>query len=250
MCFNQPMSCALASGGLISSIWLWKKTKNAPVALGVFYFFLMEFLQVIQYSFIALDIYDPICATTVNKVLTMLGFLHICYQPYFCQVITAGMTHEKSRFQSQFGVVKRLCLIGGTMLAARAFMPDSWSTLQKGETSTEWLRGENLCTYHGEVHLAWAIPMADVTYYVPGVAIHSFLMFAPFLAMYDKPGMVFQGVFLLLTGPVLAAVFTPNLQEQASIWCFFSIAQLVSMIFVFKPMLQSRNNKKIDAKKA
>ena len=34
-----------------------------------------------------------------------------------------------------------------------------------------------------------------------------------------------QGSFLLLTGPVMAAAITPNLMEQASIWCFFSIMQ-------------------------
>jgi hypothetical protein len=30
--------------------------------------------------------------------------------------------------------------------------------------------------------------MSDVSYYTPSAAIHSFLMFAPFLAMYEKRG--------------------------------------------------------------
>jgi len=30
---------------------------------------------------------------------------------------------------------------------------------------TEWLRGEKLCTFSGKFHLAWSVPMADVTYY-------------------------------------------------------------------------------------
>lgn len=34
--------------------------------------------------------------------------------------------------------------------------------------------------------------MADPTYYIPGAGIHSFLMFAPFLALYEKKGMVVQ----------------------------------------------------------
>jgi len=68
--------------------------------------------------------------------------------------------------------------------------------------------------------------MADATYYVPGAAIHSFLMFAPFFALYEKKGMIIQGIFLWATGPMLASFITDNLMEQASIWCFFSIAQI------------------------
>ena len=42
-----------------------------------------EFLQVLQYLVIAPDINSPICNTTINRVLTLAGFLHICMQPYF-----------------------------------------------------------------------------------------------------------------------------------------------------------------------
>ena len=67
--------------------------------------------------------------------------------------------------------------------------------------------------------------MADPSYFMPSAQIHAFMMFAPFLAMWEKRGMLIQGTFLLLTGPVMAAAITPNLMEQASIWCFFSIMQ-------------------------
>lgn len=51
--------------------------------------------------------------------------------------------------------------------------------------STEWLRGENMCTFKTKTmwHLGWSVPMADPTYYVMGTGIHSFLMFAPFLIL-------------------------------------------------------------------
>jgi hypothetical protein len=76
-------------------------------------------------------------------------------------------------------------------------------------------------------HLGWSVPMADPSYYVMGAGIHSFLMFAPFFALWEKKGMWLQGMVLFLTGPVLAGFISPNLMEQASIWCFFSIAQVV-----------------------
>jgi len=103
--------------------------------------------------------------------------------------------------------------------------------------STEWLRGEKLCTFRGNYHLAWSVPMADPTYVVPGAAIHSFLMFAPFFALYEKKGMVIQGIFLFAFGPFLAGLISPNLMEQASIWCFFSIGQIAIMLFFIRETL-------------
>ena len=76
--------------------------------------------------------------------------------------------------------------------------------------------------------------MADPTYVIPGAAIHSFCMFAPFFALYEKRGMVIQGVFLFAFGPYLAGLISPNLMEQASIWCFFSIAQISIMLFMIR----------------
>ena len=64
-------------------------------------------------------------------------------------------------------------------------------------------------------------------------------MFAPFFALYEKKGMVVQGCFLFLFGPYLAGLITPNLMEQASIWCFFSIAQISIMLFCIRETLIS-----------
>jgi len=83
--------------------------------------------------------------------------------------------------------------------------------------------------------LAWSVPMYDPTYWSPSAAIHSFMMFAPFFVM--KKNMVIQGFFLWLAGPFAASMITPNLQEQASIWCFFSIAQIGIMLYIIRESL-------------
>ena len=83
--------------------------------------------------------------------------------------------------------------------------------------------------------------MADPSYFMPSAQIHAFRMFAPFLAMWEKRGMLIQGTFLLLTGPVMAAAITPNLMEQASIWCFFSIMQARYIyIYICNAVMQAR----------
>jgi len=237
----MEMSGLFAGIGLFASWWIWSKTNNGQLASGVFFFFTMELLQVIQYMFIAPNIDSPICETMINKVLTLLGFLHICMQPYFCHVINCSLT-KNPQFIDRYVVIKRLCIIGGGFLFVRHFLAylPGWSTMdfsQNDYASTEWLRGEKLCTFRGKWHLAWSVPMADPTYVIPGAAIHSFCMFAPFFALYEKKGMVIQGVFLFAFGPYLANWISPNLMEQASIWCFFSIAQIAIMLFCIRETL-------------
>jgi hypothetical protein len=231
MCFDQKSSGGFAALGLFLSIFVYKRTGNTALAGGIFFFFTMEFLQFVQYFFI-----DD-CDSRVNQVLTLVGFLHICLQPYFTHVLNTSLT-KSERVLGQFRAVKKLALLGGALLFARYFFAD-WQMSPPTEAcpSHEWLRGERLCTYSGRFHLAWSVPMYDPTYYSPGSAIHSFLMFAPFF-IFNKPMMWVQGAFLFLTGPALAAYVTPNLQEQASIWCFFSISQICVMLWLIRSNLK------------
>ena len=107
MCFTGEMSAAFAAIGLFSAWWVYTRTNNIELASGIFFFFTMEFLQAIQYYFIAPELEEsplscpfsgtqyrePVqCDSTANKILTLLGFLHICLQPYYCHVINASLT--------------------------------------------------------------------------------------------------------------------------------------------------------------
>lgn len=242
MCFTGEMSAGFAAIGLFCSWWVYTKTNNMELASGIFFFFTMEFLQAIQYMFLATGLDDPTCHTWINRILTLLGFLHICMQPYFCHVINCSLT-KSEKYRDRYSVIKRLCVIGGFLLFIRhflSFVPGlNLMNISDSNPSTEWLRGETLCTFKTEsmYHLGWSVPMADPTYFVQGAGIHSFLMFAPFFALYEKKGMVIQGIFLFLFGPVLAALISDNLMEQASIWCFFSIAQIAIMLFLIRETL-------------
>lgn len=252
MCFNGYMSGSFAALGLFVAMWIRRSTNNNQLAAGVFFYFTMEFLQAIQYMFIASGLDDVICASTFNKFLTVLGFVHICLQPYFCHVINESLSQLPSpansaehnakltKYRDQYQTIKRLSLMGGFLIFIRFPLSyiDGWNT-QKDMVSTEWLRGDQVCTYKTQTmhHLGWAVPMADPTYNIQGVGLHAFLMFAPFFALYEKKGMIIQAFFLFLTGPFMAGLITSNLQEQASIWCFFSIAQISIMLFLIRETL-------------
>ena len=62
MCFSQEMSGGFAALGLFLSYYVYSRTSNTALASGVFYFFLMEFLQFFQYFWI-----DD-CDSRVNQV--------------------------------------------------------------------------------------------------------------------------------------------------------------------------------------
>lgn len=255
MCFNKEMSGGFAALGLVMSLFVQHKTGNTQMAIGIFYFFLMEFLQYFQYLVI-----DD-CESETNQILTVLGFAHICFQPYFTHILNSSLTKSHTVL-TMYVPVLRMCLIGGFLLFLRWVLSDvdGWrSALPIGEAndqghnfgvSTEWLRGEKLCTFSGKYHLSWAVPMTDVSYYVPSAQIHSFLMFMPFFVI--RTGFIIQGLFLLLTGPVLAAYISPSMFEQASIWCFFSIAQIAIMLFLIRATLLKGDDtadKKVSKKK-
>ncbi len=50
--------------------------------------------------------------------MTLLGFIHICYQPYFTHVINSSLSMNKMILE-QYKIVMRLCFVGGTMLLLR-----------------------------------------------------------------------------------------------------------------------------------
>jgi len=87
--------------------------------------------------------------------------------------------------------------------------------------------------------------MVPVSYYSPSMALHAFLMFMPFFVMdhgstiRNIPNWI-AGTILFATGPVMADWFTPNKQEAASIWCFFSICQVVGLTLILFVNLHSQ----------
>ena len=82
------------------------RTSNTELASGIFFFFTMELLQAVQYYFIADSLDSPICNEIINKTLTLLGFLHICMQPYMLQVINCALT-QNPKYRDRYVVIKR-----------------------------------------------------------------------------------------------------------------------------------------------
>ena len=75
-----------------------------------------------------------------------------------CGLVTVQTKSEK--YLWQYNVIKKLCLIGGGMLFVRHLLAPYYTTMDlTTQPSTEWLRGQKLCTFRGNWHLAWSVPM-------------------------------------------------------------------------------------------
>jgi len=210
------MSLAFAVSGFAVGAWAFKETKNWSLLLGIWYFCAMELLQFFQYFWL-----DD-CAHPMNQFLTVIGFLHIAFQPYFTHLLGGAFITKPSKV-AKMTAVRHLSLVAGVFMFSRYLMATPAHHIKQCD-NVDWLRGERTCTFTGNYHLAWELPMYDATYFMPSNFIHFFMMFAPYIIM--GPEMWLHGLILFATGPLLSSYITPNLYEQASIWCFFSIGQV------------------------
>ena len=218
------MSGLFSIAGVALAFYVKSQTKNNALFAGISYFVAMEILQYVQFFWI-----DD-CDSQMNQFFTWVGYLHICFQPYFTHLLNSAMVRNPSKL-AKADVIKKLSLLGGVVLMARYFTYNP--AVDMDIKSLEWLSGDKLCTYKGNHHLAWSIPLRTPTYFVPSTYLHFWLMFAPFFVLGD----IVPGAILMLTGPILAAFITPNLQEQASIWCFFSIGQITILCAALRARL-------------
>jgi hypothetical protein len=216
MCFTQEIS-----GGFAVLMWssalLWR-TGPTPARVCMAYFAAMETLQAFQYSVINQ------CDNQMNQFLTLLGFLHLAFQPFFVNLFLGSYMNKAQK--KYLPLILSLCVMGGVMLTNRFFK--SWGDIACRD-NIEPLCGPKLCTFRGDVHLAWQIPMqaSDQDYFTPGFTLHFVLFYLPTFAL----GMYGFTLFLLISGPFLGRVMTNHQDEIPAIWCFFSIFQLFLPLF-------------------
>jgi len=182
------------------------------------YFALMETLQAVQYSFINL------CDNPINKALTLVGFFHLAFQPFFVNYyVSEFMTKGNKRYVP---LMLTLSLFAGVLMSNRMWKSPGDIPCSIG---IEPLCGVSTCTFRGSVHLAWQMPMqhADQDYFTPGFQLHFFMFYMPMFAL----GMWKFTLFLLVSGPFLGRALTNHQDEIPAIWCFFSIAQLFFPLF-------------------
>ena len=107
MCWSGEASAVLATIGLGSTVYMAVKKEKKELWVPLGYFTLMELLQAVTYSYI-----DQ-CDNPVNQVLTLLGFIHISFQPLFINMVSMYFIPERIRKKISW-FVYGLCFFGYT----------------------------------------------------------------------------------------------------------------------------------------
>lgn len=262
MCFNKELSLIFSLTSLGVAFWamtgkgIWKDVEQwrlYRIEACFAYFCLMELLQFIQYLVI-----DD-CNNMVNTIATALGYIHICWQPLFTNLIMSALDRKnlnRSR-EKQWSNIFKACAILGIFMAARIIIPavvtpeileshfhpcyremdglcaekDSWKT----------------CSTTGIYHIRWNFKMIRASYLFPNIGLHFIAMFVLPFAM----GMRFESLLLFFSGPGLAIFFKVDDGERSSIWCFFSVMEeLITFGSQILMINRSNKNKKLNKKDA
>lgn len=215
MCFSENMSLAIGVTGIVSSLYFYNK--NIYASIGIGYLALMEILQYFQYKVI------NECNNDYNKLLTNLGYIHICFQPLFFNIWLFAFAKNPN-----YNILY-MSIFAGLLLASRLFF------VQDNELcdyKNEPLCGKTTCAVSGEKHIAWNIRLRTPGKYwfTPSIGLHFFMWVIPSLTMFQlKPLLA-----LLLTGPYLGYILTSNINEQPAIWCYTAIGQMLLTYYLVK----------------
>ena len=215
MCFSKNLSLVVGMTGLLSSIYFYQKNIYASVGIG--YFALMEVLQFFQY-----DVINQ-CNNNYNKILTYLGYLHICFQPLFFNLWLFAFTKNPN-----FTFIYLSFFAGLLMLSRIFYVTDN----ELCDNNNEPLCGKKTCSYSGERHIAWNVRLRSPGkhWFTPSIGLHFFMWVIPVLTIIQMKPIV----AMILTGPYLGILLTQNIHEQPAIWCYTAIGQMILTYFLLE----------------
>lgn len=212
MCWSGEASAALATVGMVSTAYAAYKNEPKEIYLPLAYFSLMELLQAYTYSVI-----DQ-CGITGNQIATLLGYLHIAFQPFFINMM--GMyfipVPVRERIQSY---VYAFCFAFAILMIIRVYPFPGVPMCKVGTL----LCGETLCSVSGNWHIAWNVPMNDLFGDFPLYALVGLIL--PVLY-----GSWRASIYSFVAGPILAYLLTDNPNEQPAVWCLLSIGLLLIVV--------------------
>jgi Family of unknown function (DUF5765) len=223
MCWSGEASATLAAIGLGTTAYAAYRKEPLQLWICLGYFSLMEALQAYTYTVIQQ------CGNPANQVATLLGYIHIAFQPFFINAISLYFIpqHVARRVAPAVYII---CFAGTVTMWVQSYPITGAGTCQIGLP----LCADNLCSVHGNWHIAWNLPLTRwyqdwflfkpvlKNFYVP----YAFAAFAlPIL--YGSWRMT---VYHFLLGPMLAEQLTNNPNEWPAVWCLLSIGILVIVV--------------------
>lgn len=228
MCFSLEASIAMFVLGSLSTIIASKKMNN-KVTLFLAYFTIMQAIHIVGY----LTIND--CNNIYNKMASYANYTHIAFQPLFNLIGILGLMQftgnidKKSSIKMNYAL--KLAFLIGIFLFIRmfniTFMPGKTKKIQtKKNTSCMWCG--KACSFQGEKHINFSLPLLYPTYTIPSVFAHFFAIFI--IPFFISKFAAFWSILFAITTYIPAYIHGIDGSEAATIWCFTSVAQYILII--------------------
>lgn len=237
MCWSLAASGVFAAAGFAAAVWTARRGEPREITATCAYFAVMEGLQAATWPVI------DRCDSPANQILTLLGYLHIAFQPVFINAFSlCFVPRAVARRVAPWAYA--IAAAAGALMVVQLY-PFEWAgSCRIGRP----LCGEGLCSFTGSWHLAWSLPVNGIGNELargplgwffesgfPGYVVAGFLL------------PLFYGAwritaFHYLLGPGLAHLLTDDPQEWPAVWCLLSIAiVLVALLPQVRPYLCTRS---------
>jgi len=231
MCWSIGASAVSAAAGFGTAGYLIKKKESKLLWIPLLFFSLMEIIQVLQYLVI------DNCGSSLNQVLTLLGYYHIAFQPFFINAYALYFVPKKA-VQRIAPFVFLVCFVGA-ILSLLSVYPFEWA--DKCIVGKELLCGARLCSVSGSWHIAYTIPVTPF-FRIPWLANANIMTIGYYFPAFVLPfiyGVWRFNIYHILVGPFLSYFLTNNPNEKAAIWCLISISyMLIALIPSVKKFLK------------
>lgn len=224
MCWSGEASGAMASLGMGATVYLAKKGEPRELWMPLGYFALMELLQAFTYIRIGQ------CDLVSNKTMTLLGYIHVMFQPFFVNMIAMHFIPESVKRKIAV-YIYGLCGAGVILFTLKLHhFPGSGPC----HVGAEPFCGLVACSMRGNWHIAWQLPLNDLLSealageWIRGLHSYSYLALG-----FVLPALYGSWRFTLVTfllGPFIALLSTDNVNEFPAVWCLYSIALCLTVI--------------------
>ncbi|MFN5745945.1 MAG: DUF5765 domain-containing protein [Methylococcaceae bacterium] len=226
MCWSGDASAVLATAGFATAAYVAHKGESRELWIPLTYFACMELLQAATY------VYINLCDGAPNQILTLFGYLHIAFQPFFANMVAMYFipVEVKKKIST---VVYTVCTLGAMAMLLKMY-PFAWAG--KCIVGTEGFCGERICSVSGDWHIAWQMPLNGLLSdysdnpYAFRWGLHALTYIVTAFWMPIIYGSWRFVGFHYIVGPLISDILTTDPNEYAAVWCLFSIALCVSVI--------------------
>ncbi|MCX7338381.1 MAG: DUF5765 domain-containing protein [Alphaproteobacteria bacterium] len=225
MCWSGEASTVLATIGFSACGYAAYRKEPAALWVCLGYFSLMEALQAYTYTVIGQ------CSLPSNQIATLLGYLHIAFQPFFVHLFSMHFIPDAVRRKIQ-GPVFCMCFATAIFMIIQLYPFDWAGTCTPGRP----LCAQTLCSVHGNWHIAWDIPINGIWNSISDVPILGYLLRGgyPYIVVCFLVPIIYGSwrftLYHFLAGPFLAALLTNNQNEWPAVWCLLSIGMLLLVV--------------------